>query len=244
MIFIFLLFLLSLSGLSDSKTFINRVQKAHSHIYKTSFDLEENPISDNGHWINGRRTGIDWSDVSSSKGLAIGHQKGDVHYTDATAILTGMWSSDQRASATVFAGRTYESDYPEVELRLRSTLSPHYSSGYEIAFSTAGRTSKAYLLLVRWNGPVGDFTYLKELHGPQYGAGNGDVVKATIIGHTLTAYINGKQMAQANDTIYSSGNPGIGINFDWIDHGVPVGTNEGYGFTNFTASDIIGKGDF
>lgn len=239
MIFMHLFILFIILILCDSKIDINTVQKVNTRTYTTHFYLHENPISENGRWVSGRAMGIDWSDVSSVKGLAIGHQKGDVHYTDATAIMTGPWGSDQAARATVYVGRTFETDYPEVELRLRSTLSPHRCSGYEIAFSTAGKTAKAYLLLVRWNGPIGDFTYLKELKGQRYGVDNGDVVKATIVGDTLTAYINGVQMAQAIDTVYTSGSPGIGFNFDWIDHGLPAGTNSGYGFSDFTASDSI-----
>jgi hypothetical protein len=181
--------------------------------------------------------GLDWSDVSTSKGQAVGHQKGDVHYLDGTALLTGLWGADQMAKATVFAGTTYASDYPEVELRLRSSLSAHNCSGFEIAFSAAGKTAKAYLMLVRWNGPVGDFTVLKQPFGLQYGVITGDVVKASIIGNTLTAYINGVQVAQATDSIYTSGNPGIGFNFDWVDQGAAKGTNSSFGFTNFTATD-------
>jgi hypothetical protein len=237
MIFLFLFILDSLLISSDWKADLNDTLKVCNRTYTTSFDLSENPISDNGNWTNGRTTGIDWSDVSSLDGVAIGHQKGDVRYLDATALLTGIWCPDQAAQATVYVTRTYESDYPEVELRLRSTLSAHHCAGYEIAFSTAGKTSNAYLLIVRWNGPVGDFTYLKELRGAQYGAGNGDVIKATINGSTITALINGVLVAQAVDTVYTSGTPGIGFNFDWVDHRIARGTNMGYGFTDFTATD-------
>jgi hypothetical protein len=218
--------------------------KAPSRTYKTSFTAAENPISENGSWINGKTNGIDWSDVSTVKGHAIGHQRGDVHYADATALLNGSWGADQGARATVFAGTTFANDYPEVELRLRSSLSPHNCSGYEIAFSAAGKSSKAYVMLVRWNGPVGDFTVLKQPFGPQYGVTDGDVVRATIIGHTLTAYINDVQVAQATDTIYTKGSPGMGFNFDWAGQKSAKGTNTSYGFTNFTAADHIINRDF
>lgn len=94
-------------------------------------------------------------------------------------------------------------------------------------------------MLVRWNGPVGDYTILKQPFGTQYAVCNGDVVKATIIGSTITAYINGVQMAQAVDSIYKNGAPGRGFNFDWIDQGAPRGTNSSYGFTDFTDTDKI-----
>jgi hypothetical protein len=123
-------------------------------------------------------------------------------------------------------------------------LSAHHCSGYEIAFSAAGKTSKAYLMLVRWNGPVGNFTVLKQPFGPQYGVSNGDVVKATMIGNTLTAYINKKQVAQVTDSVFTSGNPGIGFNFDWADSNAPKGTNNTYGFRDFTATDDLTNRDF
>jgi hypothetical protein len=212
--------------------------------YYTSFTTNENPISEKDNWINGKTNGLDWSDISTVKGHAIGHQLGNVHYLDATALLTGYWNADQGAKATVFVGTTFASDYPEVELRLRSSLSAHNCSGYEIAFSAAGKTTKSYVMLVRWNGPIGDFTVLKQPFGPQYGVSNGDVVKATIIGHTLTAYINNVQVATATDSIYTKGSPGMGFNFDWVGQKSAKGTNISYGFTNFTATDNIINQDF
>jgi len=210
--------------------------------YSTNFSYSENPLSDHGKWINGKSSGLDWSDVSTENGHAIGHQKGDVRYVDATALLTGKWCADQKARAKVYVGTTSREDYPEVELRLRSSLSPHTCNGYEIAFSAAGKTPNAYLILVRWNGPVGDFTYLADLHGPEYGVTNGDVIEARINGSILTAYLNGIQIAQVRDTVYKSGSPGIGFNFDWVDKGKATGANEGYGFSEFSASDLAEEG--
>jgi len=36
------------------------------------------------------------------------------------------------------------------------------------------------------------------------------VVKATMIGHVLTVFINGAQVVQVNDDKFTSGNPGSG----------------------------------
>jgi hypothetical protein len=209
--------------------------------YSTRFGHSEDPISENGNWINGKTTGLDWSDVSSESGIATGHQMGDVHYADATALLTGVWGADQSAEAEVFAATTYASDYPEVELRLRSSLSPHKCSGYEIAYSVAGKTEKAYVMIVRWNGPAGDFTVLNQPFGPQYAAGNGDRVKATITGSTIIACINGVEVARATDSTFRSGSPGMGFNFDWAGQGKSTGkgSNTGYGFKSFSASDNL-----
>src|SRR2546422_6530315 len=40
--------------------------------YSTRFERDEEPISENGLWINGRRDGIDWCDVLTKDGVAYG----------------------------------------------------------------------------------------------------------------------------------------------------------------------------
>src|SRR5260370_36464257 len=40
--------------------------------YSTRFTTDEDPISDGGMWINGRRDGIDWADVVVRNGVAYG----------------------------------------------------------------------------------------------------------------------------------------------------------------------------
>ena len=204
------------------------------HSYTTNFPLTENPISEGGNWVNGGTLGIDWTNVSTASGLAIGHQVG-VSYSDGTALLTGAWAPDQTAMAVVYSTNQDDACYQEVELRLRSSLSPHSCKGYEINFK-ASKTSKAYLQIVRWNGALGDFSYVDSRDGAQYGVKTGDTVKASIVGHVITAYINGVQMLQATDTVYNSGNPGIGFNLENSPSGCS-GTNGKYGFTYFKATD-------
>ena len=60
----------------------------------------------------------------------------------------------------------------------------------------------------------------------------GDVVKATIIGHVITVYINGVQTLQATDDTFTSGSPGIGFYIEGA-----TGVNANFGFSNFTATD-------
>lgn len=192
--------------------------------YTTSFPLTESPISESGNWINGATTGIDWGDISTTPGKTHDHS-GPAQYADATALLTGMWGSDQTVEGTVYVNNIANS--PEVELRLRSTLSAHVCSGYEISFSAA--TSRTpYLIIVRWNGPRGDFTWVANLIDAKYKVKTGDVVKASIVGNTITVYLNGQLMATATDSKYTSGNPGMGFNEQ---------ANGDYGYTQFTATD-------
>lgn len=208
--------------------------------YHTDFPLTENPVSEGGNWINGGTVGLDWTNVSTAPGLAIGHQC-CADYTDATALLTGPWGPDQQASATVYSVNQNDACYQEVELRLRSSLSAHVAAGYEISFK-ASQTDVAYLIIVRWNGPVGDFTYLAKLHGVQYGVATGDTVSARIAGNMITASKNGVPMATVDITslggrVWSHGAPGVGFN---LSNGPAAcsGTNGHYGFTTFTATDI------
>jgi hypothetical protein len=202
-----------------------------SRTYSTNFSLAESPISEGGIWINGSTTGLDWGYVSTTAGQTHTHP-GIAHYADATALLTGIWSSDQMAQATVgsIVNACFgDTCYPEVELRLRSTLSAHLCNGYEVAFSLKP-DDRAYLIIVRWNGPLADFTYLLNQSGAQFQAKTGDVVKATVVGNVISAYKNGVLMGQATDNIFKSGNPGMGFN--------EQSYNGDYGFSSFTASDM------
>jgi len=57
--------------------------------YTTNFRASENPLSEDGAWINGATTGLDWCDVQTSPGLAWGVGPCPVEYADPTAILKG-----------------------------------------------------------------------------------------------------------------------------------------------------------
>jgi hypothetical protein len=196
----------------------------HVNTYTTNFPLTENPMSEGGRWMEGKTVGIDWGNISTTPGLAIG-TAGPKRFADATALLTGTWGPTQTAEAVVSKKSVFH--YPEVSLRLRSAMSAHNCSGYEISNSLKSDDT-AYLIIVRWNGPLADFTYLVQDHGKQYGVTTGDVVKATIVGNVITAYKNGVKLAQVTDNTYPEGNPGMGFN---------EGKNGDYGMTRFTATD-------
>jgi hypothetical protein len=198
---------------------------AFGRSFTTVFPAAESVVSESGAWLSGARDGIDWGDISATTGKTHPHP-GPARYADATALLAGTWGPDQGAEGKVWTGDPH--NYPEVELRLRSTLSAHVCNGYEITFSLA---PNAYLIIVRWNGPLGDFTYLANLSGSQYQVKAGDAVKATIVGHVITAYKNGVKMGQAIDSVYATGKPGMGFNEQ---------ENGDYGYTEFTATDGSG----
>jgi chitodextrinase len=214
---------------TTSSGVIVTVNKVSLRPYTTNFPLNENPISEGGNWINGHTVGLDWADISTSSGLAMGTQSGFGGYDDSTALLTGVWGPDQTAEATVRTTNQNSGAYEEVEIRLRSSISAHSNTGYEINFRCLA-TGDTYSQIVRWNGPLGDFTHLNSSAGP--GLNDGDVVKATVIGNVITAYINGRAIVSVTDDTFSGGNPGMGFYVQGA-----IGVNQDYGFTSFSASD-------
>ena len=198
--------------------------------YSTNFSLTENPISEGGIWINGETTGLDWSNVQTNGGIAFGTESGFGSYDDSTAVLSGSWNPDQMAQATVHTVNQNSAIFEEVELRLRTTITAHSITGYEINFRCTTDGSQ-YVQVVRWNGPFGSFSYVTANTGP--GLRDGDVVKATISGSTITVYINGNQIVQGSDGTFKSGSPGIGFYLEDAS-----GVNSDFGFTSFTASEL------
>jgi hypothetical protein len=200
-------------------------------------------------WLNGRKDGIDWADVVTKNGVAYGEvtrmavaerrvEQGNLDstsgeaslpegdYDDPTAVLAGAWGRNQHAKGTVFSKNPTEKYFQEVELRLRSAISPHLCTGYEVFFRCL-KSENGYAEIVRWNGKIMDFTSLQKLIGPQYGVEDGDVVEATIRGNVIKGFINGMEVISATDDVFETGSPGIGFNFF-------VGnTNVDHGFTSF-----------
>jgi hypothetical protein len=203
-------------------------------------------MTQGGVWLNGRADGIDWTDVMVVAGVACGApsrmdiaeqrpEQGNLEpghsaplgdYDDPAAVLAGEWGHIQRATATVFSRIPTDDYFQEVQIRLRSTIEPHSSTGYEI-FWRCLKTDGGYAEIVRWNGAVGDFTSLRRLVGPDFGVTHGDIVEATADGNTLKGFINGVEVICVDDGAFSTGCPGIGFNFG-------VGkTNIDHGFTSF-----------
>jgi len=199
--------------------------------YTTNFPLTENPISEGGKWINGGTTGLDWANVRTTSGLAYGTQSGSNGYDDSTALLAGNWGSNQDVSATVHSvNQQAGSVFEEVELRLRTSISAHSITGYEVNFRCTHDGSQ-YAQVVRWNGKLGSFTEIDGRTGP--GIYNGDTVRATIAGSTISVYINGSMIFTATDSTYSSGSPGLGFFLQ----GGSSNLDSDFGFTSYTASD-------
>jgi hypothetical protein len=200
--------------------------------YTTEFPNAENPISEGGNWINGKASGRKWANVRTYPGLAFGTQSGKDGYDDSTSILAGPWGPTQTVTATIHVSNPPASStiFEEVELRLRTRITADKLTGYEVNFSCSANPANFYSEIVRWNGPLGSFTYLSRA---TYHCVNGDVVKATMSGRRIEVFVNSARIMQATDTAFSTGNPGIGFFLQ----GIEGEANPDFGFSRFTATD-------
>ena len=212
-----------------------------SQTFYTNFDNDEDTLSENGNWIH---NGLDWATIHTKDGIAFGTQSGKnegiYRYDDSYAHLHGF-PPDQEAWGEVYITKSNPNCYQEVEILLRWTSTAQSTTGYE-CFARCLNDSSSYLQIVRWDGPLGRFTYLFNKSGIKYGLKHGDILKASVIGNVITLYINNVELAQVRDSTYSTGNPGIGFFLESRDsHG--IGSNQDYGFTSFTARGIksVGK---
>jgi hypothetical protein len=177
--------------------------------YSTTFDVNENPLSEGGKWINGKRDGGLWNNVQSSSGKA-----GATHimvtappYDDCIAHINPSFQQlppNQFLQGTVFRAAGYTAGH-EIELLARFSITPNTARGYEVYWSTNGG-----LYIVRWNGAVNDFTPLATINAGL--ANGGDVVRVEVMGTIITVKINGSSVLTHSDSTWSSGQPGIGLN--------------------------------
>jgi hypothetical protein len=190
--------------------------------YSTNFPLDELPISEGGAWSH---VGTSWTFVQTENGYAHGTQTGQGGFDDSYARLSGF-PPDQRACAVIHKSSPSISGEVEILLRLSDTKTT--AKGYECFLHTNG----LYAMIVRWNGVYGDFTsiaHVDEVTAPQ----DGDILKATAIGDVITLYLNDEILAQATDSTYPTGNPGIGFYKD--EHG---GAPTEYGFKSYSATGL------
>jgi hypothetical protein len=187
--------------------------------YRTDFTGVENPLSEGGAWSN---NGLDWARVIKADGMAQGTQSGNNGYDDSYATLSGF-PPDQIARAVVqIAPGIHPPCTHEVELHLRWSDAPHWAQGYEINLGMG-----SYMQIVRWNGPIGDFTELASVWLPP--ANDGDIFRASIVGNVITGYLNGVPLVQATDSTFATGNPGVGF------FRRDCGSNQDFTFRNFRA---------
>lgn len=207
--------------------------------YTTAFSGTEDPLSEGGRWHN---EGVDWTHIRKVNGLVCGTQTGTntgiYRFNDSFAHLTGF-PPDQEAWGEARITNPNATCAQELEILLRWNSSPHRATGYE-CFARCVSTPASYVQIVRWDGPLGKFTYLADLRGTNYGLKNGDILKASIVGSRITVFINGIEKARVVDRTFATGNPGIGEFLD-CEGAHRTGGNGDFGFANFTARAVTAQ---
>lgn len=187
--------------------------------FPTNFPLTENPISQSNKWLLGGVDGLDWHNQQTVTGKTFGtsfaHDGGISDYDDNLAVLKTSYrtyANNQFAEGITYrAGGYAPTINHETELLLRFALTAHSATGYEILWSYDG-----WIVIVRWNGALGDYTELESTGAPIAGdAADGDVIRAEITGNIITCKKNGSTVLTTDIThlggvTYSSGQPGHG----------------------------------
>jgi hypothetical protein len=186
-----------------------------------------------GRWINGKSVGLDWHDVQTIPGEAFASALSGVtnRYDDSVAHLNTSFAANQYVQGTVrrVAGYSNPTDKHEIELLLRFKITAHSARGYEVLWGQDGG-----ICVVRWNGPLADYTELGCTASPGPGpAVEGDVLRAEITGGVVKVYKNGSLvLTSPADSTYGDGQPGIGF---WP---TPGATLENYGWKSYAAGSL------
>src|SRR5512141_589609 len=146
-----------------------------SQTFTTRFEGAEDPLSEGGRWTN---RGVDWTRIRKINGLACGTQtgpnRGIYKFDDSYAHLSGF-PPDQEAWGEVSIAKHNASCTQELEILLRWTSSAHRTTGYE-CFARCLSSDSSYVQIVRWDGPLGKFTYLADMRGTNYALKHGDII--------------------------------------------------------------------
>src|SRR4029077_4763378 len=132
-------------------------------------------------------------------------------------------------AADIADGQTHE-----VELLFRMGGDATHTRGYEMSFDTGGNVT-----LVRWNGDLGDYTFVNHTGGANNEVGglkNGDTISAKASGNTFTASVNGVLIYTATDDTWKDGQPGIGF-FIRNEVAADAAFNATYAFWSLTVVD-------
>lgn len=179
--------------------------------YTTSFPADENPISESGKWAHAAGNGM--CVVRTSGGNALGTQT-DNEYDDSYAILQGDWGADYEIEAVIYRHASL-GDSPDVshetEMLFRITDGAEAYQGYEIMINSQGLVNCGH-----WTAPY-TVDVIDYDTGGSYGEQvvDGDVVRARIVGNTITVWINDGQICTIDITdhspVFNTGNPAIGF---------------------------------
>jgi hypothetical protein len=173
-------------------------------LFTTGFNPPaENPIREGRRWHKADNA---WHDVKKQGGVAMPSAANE-SYDDSYALLSGF-TPDVTVQATVRRAPNADCSCPhDVELLLRMEDGSDYVRGYEVYFSCTASSPRA--AIVKWNGAMGD--YMEIGSSTPINLKTGDVISATIQGNHITAFLNGVLVAEATDSTFSDGQPGVGF---------------------------------
>ena len=170
-------------------------------VVTTYFDGTESPLSEAGRW---RKASNPWHHVQKKDGKAM-PSAANQSYDDSYALLSGFPSDVKLRAVVVRSNNLDKSCAHEVELLMRMTDTGTSVKGYEVLLDWSGTVQ-----IMRWNGAMGNFTPIGDGHLGREVATD-DVFEAKIVGNRITAYMNGGVVAEATDSKYTTGQPGVGF---------------------------------
>lgn len=182
--------------------------------YSTTFSLTQNPIVEDGWWLNGAADALDWSNVQTSGGRSFATNFA-AGVDDSAAIRQGINSTRHFAEATVYIEVGYNpTNGHELELLGGATATAHVFSTYEHLFSLSGSFQ-----IVRWNGAYNDLNLgltVNTFNGGPALPSNGMVcrIQYSIVGGNpfTEVFQNGTKVADMTDSSagkLTSGQPGL-----------------------------------
>ena len=200
------------SGLVVPRTQIAPISLPNS--FSTTFPATENPLSQGGKFRTGLVHGLDWTDLQTTGGVAA-YGTQSVHtpppYDDSIACLDpGQFAIPVRqwAQGTIYANAN--TGAIEAELLLAFKITAHSADGYEIDIISADGA----VVVVRWNGPISNFTPLTGEITTNVVVTVGAVWYAQIDENgVITVKCNGNTVTTVTDTTYANiagRTPGLG----------------------------------
>lgn len=178
--------------------------------YITSFAANENPLSEGGEWRNGQVAGLDWNNMKSVNGAAVGaHIADGPSYDDPIACLTRTFPRGQYIKGIVFVDAGYAPPGShECELHLLCTITSNSIQSYEFLIDPISETFQ----IMRWNGTIGDLTPLTvtDHNGGPVPAVDGDEFEFRCDqSGNFSVFQNGVLVWTFTDTTFTSGTPAI-----------------------------------
>lgn len=203
--------------------------------YTTGFSTTQNPLSENGIWLNGHTDGLVWQDFKALSGVACAGAASSTlnpPFDDAVAIVKSSaiaLAANQYIQGVVRrAGGYSPGNTHELGLFVRGACTANNIRGYEAYLNHTGNHS-----VVRWNGPINDFTVLG---GENISAvttpADGDVVRLEATGTTINFYQNGLLRTQVTDSTWTNGQSGL------QSYMIAGGTPESYGYDSITTGNL------